>query len=60
MRADIALFFMIVGAIAITGLIVRNHSERPIGATFTGLASVIGVATTGNPQFFAEAKGYAG
>jgi hypothetical protein len=51
---------MIVGAIAITGLIVRNHSERPIAATFTGLASVIGVATTGNPQFFAEAKGYAG
>jgi hypothetical protein len=60
MRADIALFFLVIGAIAITGLIVRNHGERPIAATFTGLASVVGVATTGNPQFFAEAKGYNG
>ena len=60
MRADLALFFMVIGAIAITGLIVRNHSAAPIAAAFTGLASVVGVAETGNPQFFAEAKGYAG
>lgn len=62
MRADIALFFLVIGAIAITALIVKQHSQGPtaIGSVFTGLASVVGVAETGNPQFFSEAKGYAG
>jgi hypothetical protein len=54
MKADIALFFMILAAIAITGQVVRNWrgSSAVIGTTFSGLASVIGTATTGNPQFY--------
>lgn len=60
MRADIGLFFSTVMIIAVVSLLVRygTNTAKIATATTTGLTGLYGVLETGNPQFYANAKGY--